>query len=219
MTDTDKIIIGNGEYARMMKRYLQLYGQSVIAYSADGEYVTSRFLDNIPVLTFKEMRQKYSPASVQLVMGIGYRNMGNIRKKIYMQCKDAEYSFINYIHPTAIIEKNAVIGEANNILEGVILEESVSIGNANLLFGGSLIAHGSSLEDYNTLSVRAVVAGGTKIGNNCFLGASSVVKDHIYIEDYGLVGAGAYVSVPIKKYQVVVPSRASILKKRSTDFI
>lgn len=220
MTDSRKVIIGNGDYARMMNRYLRLSGYESCAYAVEPECISDRYLDSIPVLSLAEMRQAFPPGSVQLIMGIGYRNMGNIRKKIWLWCREAGYTFTNYIHPTAIIEKNVMIGEGNNILEGVILEESVSIGNANLLFGGSLVAHGSVLGDFNTLSVRAVVAGCTSIENHCFIGAAAVVRDHITIENYGLVGAGAYASAPVKQYQVIVPPKAvSLENKKSIEFI
>lgn len=214
------IVIGNGDYARMMERYLHLSGSGVKAYAVHSAYIEEHNLDGIPVISMKELKKKYDPEEIQLVMGIGYRKMGDIREKVFAECKDLGYSFFNYIHPTAIIEKNVRIGEGNNILEGVILEESVTMGDANILFGGSLIAHGTAMGSFNTLSVKTVIAGCAEIGNHCFVGAAAVIRDRIKIEDYSLIGAGAYASQSTQAYQVIVPMRSTVLEgKKSVDLI
>lgn len=215
------VVIGNGSYARMMKRYVELTGfGEVQAFVVDAEYVQEKALDGIQVLSFAQFRERFLQEEVELIMGIGYAQMGGIRKRIFEKCKAWNYRFTNYIHPTAIIEKNVQMGEGNNILEGVIIEESVRLGNANLLFGGVLLAHETMIGDYNTFSVRSVVAGCVSIANNCFFGAASTVKDHLIFADCVLVGAGAYVYQNMDAYAVIVPERSRILEgKKSTDYI
>lgn len=215
------IIIGNASYARMMKRYIDLAGiGEVIAYAADAECIREKELDRIPVLSMEELRENDFREEAMLIMGIGYKKMGGIRKKVFEQCKSFGYRFENFIHSTAIIEKNVVLGEGNNILEGVILEEGVVLGNANLLFGGSLIAHETRVGDYNTFSVKSVVAGCASIGNHCFIGASAAVKDHVTIQDYVLLGAMAFGFRDMESYSVVVPEKSRILEgRKSTDFL
>ena len=128
------IIIGNGSYARMMNRYIDMteFGETV-AFAVDQIYIQEQQIDGLPVISLEALAGDYSQDEVLLIMGIGYRKMSNIRRKVYETCKSFGYQFANYIHPTAIIEKNVTLGEGNNILEGVIIEESVSLGNANLL--------------------------------------------------------------------------------------
>lgn len=215
------IITGNGSYSQMMRRYIEntVFG-NVAAYTVESAFMRSDQLDELPVVPLEDLKERFPCDEVALVMGIGYKRMGGIRKQIFEKCCSMGYRFINYIHPTAIIEKNVSLGVGNNILEGVILEESVVLGNANLLFGGSLIAHETQLGDYNTLSVRAVVAGCTKIGSQCFVGAAATVKDHIRLEDYVLIVAGAYAFKNMEEYAVVVPSESRILiDQRSIDLL
>lgn len=215
------VIVGNGSYSSMMKRYIELtdFGR-VQAFAVDAEFIREEVLDGVPVLSFAQFQETFAQDKVELIMGIGYSQMGQIRKNIFEKCKTWNYRFANYIHPTAIIEKNVEMGEGNNILEGVILEESVRLGNANLLFGGCMIAHETVAGSYNTFSVKSVVAGCSKIGNNCFLGAASAVRDHIALEDYVLIGATAYAFRDMPKYAVVVPEKSRVLEdKKSTDYL
>lgn len=215
------ILIGNGPYARMMKRYMDLtdFGQTA-AYAVEEAFIREPELDGLPVLPLEQLKETGSPEIHSLIMGIGYTKMGNVREKIFRQCKALGFSFENYIHPTVIMEKNVTIGEGNNILEGVILEEGVVLGDANLLFGGSLIAHETTVGDYNTFSVKAVAAGCSVIGSHCFIGASATVKDHVTIGDYVLLGAAAYGFKDMEAYSVVVPAKSVVLEgRKSTEFL
>ena len=218
--EEELIIIGNGSYARMMKRYLELSGSIVKAYAIERECILEEQIEQLPVIPLDDLGRLMPAKRTRLIMGIGYRQMGTIREKVFSRCKSMGYQFANYIHPTAVIEGNVILGEGNNILEGVILEESVVIGDGNLLFGGCMVAHESYLGNFNTLSVKSVVAGCTQIKNNCFIGAGAVLRDHIVVEDYGLVGAGAYAWKSLDKFQVFVPARSEILEDRkSTELI
>lgn len=215
------VIIGNGSYAAMMKRYIDLtqFG-TVQAFAVDKPFITTPILCDTPVIALDTLSQHFNPANIQLIMGIGYTKMGEIRKRIFEHCKQQDYTFANYIHPTAILSSNISLGEGNNLLEGVIIEESVCIGDANLFFGGSLIAHETIIGNYNTFSVKSVVAGVTTVKNNCFVGAAATLRDHITLNDYVLIGASAYAAKDVKEYGVVIPSKSVILSDRkSTDFL
>lgn len=215
------VVIGNGPYSEMMHKYAELteFGQ-VVAYAVDEQYIQAHEINGKPVIALQELEAVYSCKDIMLLMGIGYKNMGEIRAQVFQKCKNLGFRFINYIHPTAIISKDVVMGEGNNILEGVILEAGVRIGDANLLFGGSMIAHDTVIGSFNTLSVKAVAAGCTVIGSHCFLGASSVVRDHVVFQDYVLLGASAYGFKSMEKYAVVEPARSVIVQnKKSIDFL
>ena len=200
-------IIGNGTYAKMMKIYIDMtsFGQ-VLSYVADKEFIYESELDGIEVISFEELFERFSEKEITLIMGIGYTQMGNVRKKIFEQCKARGYKFENYIHPTAIIAPDARIGEGNNILEAAIIEAGVIIG------------HDSSIGDYNTFSVKAVTAGFVTVKNNCFFGVASALKNDIIIHDYVLVGAMACGYKDMEEHSVVVPAGSEVLQhKKSTD--
>lgn len=215
------LIVGNGDYARMMNLYLQnTKNISVVGFTVVKAIVSEKKIDGIPVFSAEDILRLYNPIECKLIMGIGYRNMNQIKEREYNRYKDMGYSFVNYIHPTAIIENDVTLGEGNNIFEGVIIQAGTIIGNANLIYGGSLIAHENIIGNFNSFSVKACVAGCTKIGNNCFLGANSTIRDHITIADFTLVGAGAYVDTDTNCYDVVVPQKSIRLKDRkSLEFI
>ncbi len=215
------LIVGNGNYARMLCRYLKnTENVDVSGYTVEKKVISAGVIDNIPVVPAEDINRLYNPSACKLLMGIGYRSMNIIKEREFHRYKGLGYHFCNYIHPTAIIEKDVMIGEANNIFEGVIIQNGVRIGDANLIYGGTLIAHENMIGNYNSISVKACVAGCSQIGNNCFIGANSTIRDHIMISDFTLVGAGTYVDTNTKPYDVIVTAKAKILDGRSSlEFI
>ncbi len=215
------VIIGNGSYSQMMKKYVELthFGK-VHAYVADKNYIHDTILDGIEVISFDELTSKYPPSSFTLIMGIGYSQMAQIRKEKYLFCKKSGYTFENYIHPTAFISEDVILGEGNNILEGVYIQMGCQIGNANLFFIGAKIAHDSIIHDYCTISMNSMLAGHTRIHDRCFLGVGSIVKDHTTLNEAVLLGAQAYAFKDIPANKVVVPAKSAILTdKVSTDYL
>lgn len=215
------VIVGNSSYAQMMERYIRLsnFGR-VVAYVVDEAFISEKEIEGIKVISFEQMKTEYAPENISLIMGIGYKQMSAIRKEKFEKCKNWGYMFENYIHPTAIVSSDAIMGEGNNILENVIVEVGVKIGNANLLFGGSIIGHESTIGSYNTFSLRSVIAGCVQIKNNCFFGAASTVKNHVKIKDYVLLGASAYGFKDMEAYSVLVPAKSVILEgKKSIDYL
>ncbi len=215
------VIVGNGPYSQMMKKYVEQTGfGEALAYTVGAAYIQKEEMDGVPVLPLEKLRETFPCDRVSLVLGIGYRRMGEIRREVFGACRQYGYRFENYVHPTALIAKDVEMGEGNNILEGVILEAGAKIGDANLFFGGSMVAHETTVGSYNTFSVRAVAAGCAAIKDHCFLGASSVVRDHVALEDYVLLGAGAYGFKDMDPYSVVMPAKSILLTdKKSTDFL
>ncbi len=215
------LIVGNGDYARMMNRYLKNTNNiSAIGFTVKRSFISKKTIDGIPVIPTEEILNRYNTDVCKLIMGIGYRNMNQIKQQEFIRYKEMGYTFENYIHPTAIIENDVVIGEGNNIFEGVIVQAGTKIGNANLIYGGALIAHENIIGNYNSFSVKACIAGCTRIGNNCFIGANSTIRDHIVIDDFTLVGAGAYVDKDTNCYDVIVPQKSVQLEgRKSTEFI
>lgn len=212
-------IVGNGDYAKMVFRYMSMEDEyEVKAFLVEKEYIREMEIYGIEVLAVEEANLRLCINDISLIMGIGYKQMGNIRKKLYEKLKKQGFVFGNYIHPTAVISKNVTLGEGNAIFEKVLLQESVVLGNCNILFGNNMIGHESKLGDFNLVAGSVTVAGCVTIGNNCFFGVSSTVRDHVVVEDYVLVGAAAYCGKNAEAYSVLAAPRAVLLEdKKSID--
>lgn len=207
------MVFGNSSYARRLKKYIDFtqFGE-VYAFVVDKEYITDTLLDGIDVISFEEFEEQMKPKDVELVLGIGYSQMGDLRKRIFEMYRDKGYSFANYIHSSVTISPDIVLGGGNVILEGAIIEPCVSIGDANIIFSGSTIGHDSAIGNYNTFGSKVLVSSNNRIDNNCYLGDCSVLSPEVVIEDYVFTGTMTYVNRNLKSGTVVLPNKNKILE-------
>ena len=102
------------------------------------------------------------------------KNRFSPAKSLVVKCA----SMSNQIHPTAILEKNVVLGSGNTIGPNAILEDGVKIGNGNTLLQGVTLCSGTTIGDNNQIHMHAVIGHApqdlaykneptfTQIGNN-----------------------------------------------------
>lgn len=212
MEQRNLVIIGNGSYSQMLKKYMEStrFG-NVVSYAADRDVMDKSEIDGIPVISMEDLKERYPVTEIALVMGVGYSHMSTIRKDIFYRCKDMGYDFVNYVHPNAYIAPNVQMGEGNNFFEFTDIQMDAKIGNANLFLAGSFLGHDCQVKDFNTFGVKSAISGFVTIGSNCFFGTSSTVKHRLSIGDYVFVGATGYAHKNLKNYKIVMPKPDTFL--------
>lgn len=215
------LIVGDGIHATLVKRYVEEAGLiKVAAFTLEKEYVTSPYLDGCPVVSMEDLPDYYSPDTCRLYMGVGYRHMGDVRKKLFEMLKGMGYQFENFIHPSCVLPRDISIGEGNILLESVIIENRCKIGDANLLYGGTMIGHDSVLGSYITMSVKSSCMGEVFIKDNVFLGGSSSVRNKVTLNDHVLLGATAFAYKDVPAYAVVRAPKSIIdTEVSSLDYV
>ena len=183
----------------------------------DYEYINSSPKEycGLPVKVFDDIPIN----NTGIFIGLGFRNMNEGRKKIFIKCKQKGIKILNFIHPSACVDTEN-IGEGNMIFHQAIIGEDAVIGDGNIFRGGTLLAHDSLIGNFNYFAPHACIGGETTIGSLCFFGLNSTVKSKVEIGDKVLIGANTYVSKNIKDNKVLVPQRAIELEGKSgTDFL
>ncbi len=63
----------------------------------------------------------------------------------------------NKIHPSAVIGKDVVLGDENEISSGVVIEDGVNIGSKNKFLNGVFVGRGTTIGDGNSFHMNAVI--------------------------------------------------------------
>lgn len=212
------IVFGNGSFAKTVTYYIEtITDWCVCGYTTDLD-ITSESFNGKEYIPFSKFLSNYNPKDYEIVMGIGYNKMNELRKDKFTMLKDKGYSFPNLIHPSAIVN-NTEFGQGNIILENVVIEPNSTMGDSNIVWSSVLLGHDCQFGSYNHFAACSLVAGNCCVGNNCFFGNHSTVRDGVTVANYSLIGAGAYLSKNSKEFDVVVPAKAIFLEKKSTYFI
>lgn len=116
-----------------------------------------------------------------------------LRRRLYKMVKDEGFTIPSVIDPTAIIAKNAVMGEGCFIGKGAIVNAGSKIGKAVIINTGAIIEHDCLIGEFAHISPGTVLCGQVTVGNDSHIGADTVVSQQIDIGENVLIGAGSVV--------------------------
>ena len=112
------------------------------------------------------------------------------------QLKARGATFINLIHPSAIVGSGCRWGEGCILCPGVVVTNHVTLGDFVTLNVHSTVGHDAILGDGCTLSGHAELTGWVVLGEGVFLGSHASILPKAHVAEYTIVGAG---SVVLKK--------------------
>lgn len=213
------IIYGSGETAEIVADYFQqdsIY--EVVAFTVDRDYLTAGEINDIPVIPFDEVLQKFPPATHEMFAAASFTKLNRVRTMMYQKGKALGYRFASYVSPNAFVWHNVTIGENTFIFEENVLQYKVSIGNNVILWSGNHIGHQTVVEDNCFISSHVVISGFCRIGTNSFLGVNSSFNDGIQFGKDGVTGNGTVVVKNTEPGSVYVGNPAKMIKSSYEAF-
>lgn len=105
--------------------------------------------------------------------------------------------------PTAVISKNAVIGNGTFVGKNAVINADVSIGKHSIINTGAIIEHECSVGEYCHISVGSLICGGTVIGDRSFIGTGTTVIQGLRIGDDSIIGAGSTVLSDVQSGKII----------------
>lgn len=204
------IIFGATDYAcRIYYLFRDYCDYDIIGFCVDKEYKKDDILENLPVYDTDYVINNFNPDDYLLYIAIGYSKLNRIKEEKYNFFKNLGYSFANFIHPTAVIEKNVTLGD--NLFIGAftyinynaVIHNNVYIGNS------SLIGHHCVIEN-NCYIASSKIAGYVHIKQNCFLGMNSAIRDKAIIGEYSIIGIGCSANYSLEPYTFISLNKSNI---------
>jgi sugar O-acyltransferase (sialic acid O-acetyltransferase NeuD family) len=186
------VIFGTGDIAQLAHYYFSTDSEyEVIAFTADAVYITEEKFCGLPVISFKELVNRYSPDTHQLFVALSYSKLNAVRKEKYLAAKALGYRIASFISSKATVLNGGCIGENCFIFEDNTIQPFVTIGNNITLWSGNHIGHHSIIKDHCFIASHVVISGGVEVGEQCFIGVNATLRDHIKIGEKCVIGAGA----------------------------
>ncbi len=143
-------------------------------------------------------------------------SIGNnkVRKRL---ASELNVQFDKAIHPSAIISKQAILGEGTVVMAGVLVNPSAQIGKHCILNTGAIIEHDCQIDDFAHISPGVALAGNVTIGEGTHVGIGSAVIQGIKIGKWATIGAGAVIIKDVPDFAVVVGNPGKIIKYNLND--
>jgi len=141
-------------------------------------------------------------------------SLRGLRPQLITETEEAGLTFINIIHPGAIIARSANLGQSVLLLPGVIIGPGASIGSYVTLSSAATIDHDSIVEDGVTLGPGVHLAGGITVKGGTLIGVGACATNGVTIGSNSIIGAGSVVTECIPDNVIAAGVPAKIIRSR-----
>ena len=174
----------------------------VVAFTVDRAYIEEEKFCGLPVVPFEEVTTLYPPGEYKMLVAIAASGMNKMRARKYAEAKEKGYTLITYIHPTAIVASDLVIGDNCMISEGVICRPFLTIGNDVFIMPGATLGHDTLIKDHCFIGNRAVVMGAVIMEPFCFIGPNTTIMEDLTLGRECLIGGGVVIQESTQEKEV-----------------
>lgn len=210
------VIYGAGALGRQIYRNLAGWDRDarILGFIDDVKAAGTEISDGLKVVGNLEAvagQREFAPANVQLVAGIGYRNLP-ARRAAYERAQKRGYKFRGFSHPSALIDPSAQIDPSAVVLAGAMIDIETRIGPFCYFDIGARLGEWARLAANCHLSAGAAVGGSVTVGADCFIGMDATIVNDITIGSHVFINACTLVHQN-------VPDNSRILEARKSRIV
>jgi sugar O-acyltransferase (sialic acid O-acetyltransferase NeuD family) len=212
MLENNRFIIwGSAGHAKVLAEIITLRGGAVVALF-DNKAVISA-LEGVAVHIGENSFQDWilSQKDVHTLSGLVAIGGGRGRDRIHVQNLFRRYGVRLPVvsHPSAVISRDATIGDGSQILALANIASGVRIGDACIVNHKASVDHESTIGNGTHIAPGATLCGCVQVEDNVLIGAGSTILPRIIIGTNSIVGAGAVVTQNVPPNTIVtgVPAK------------
>jgi len=154
-----------------------------------------------------------APGQVKLAMCIGYADMPG-RGAAYARAKREGYEFVQFIHPSAMVEPDVELGEGCMVLAGTVLDQRVKAGPINHFDISTIVGEHTDIGENNYFAAGATIAGSVDIGRDNFIGLDVTIVNDIGIGNNTFINAKTLVHRNVPDNSQVIEAHQTRIMSR-----
>jgi len=213
------IVAGTGMAARNLVPYIAADDRyQIVGVTADDEFVASGSLEGFDTIPLSLVPQTFPPTAARVIMAIGYGDLNRVRESVFGRLKQVGYVIETFVHPSAYVSRDAVVGEGCLILPGAVVEPQVTVGVNSVVWSNATLAHDCQVGDHCWIAAGTVVSGHARIHRNTFVGVNATIVNDVTVGEYNLVGAAAFISRNTKSHSVYLARSAEPVRFSAEEY-
>jgi sugar O-acyltransferase (sialic acid O-acetyltransferase NeuD family) len=151
------------------------------------------------------------------IFAIGSMKTRLVRENIQNRLNIDLARFVTIVHPKAVIDPAAKIGNGCIIHPGAFVANDSVLESFVTLAVNSAVAPFVYIDSFAMVTSLVVILSGAKIGKFVFIGSCSCVTENVVVEIGSMIGAGTVVSRNVAKGSFLLGNPARLISKIEID--
>lgn len=172
----DVVIIGGGGHSKMCIDVLRQNSRYNLVGIVDTILPTGTEILDTPIIGNNDDLKAFREAGLKLLVnGVGGGADPSARERVFHRFKEMGFAFLTLIHPKAIVEPSARLGEGVQVMMGAMVGSNVEVHENSVINSGAIISHDCMIGKHTHITPGAVLGGTVSVGTNCLVGMGSTI--------------------------------------------
>jgi len=214
------LLFGAGKIAEVIYYYAkEECGFEVAAFTVDDAYKTGDTFDDLPVVPFSQVAEKYPPSEYDMFVAVGYHDLNKLRETKCREAEEKGYKLVNVISPLCNVPRNVAVGKNCFIMPPALIHPRVTLGDNVFVWSGSIVGHHSVIGNNAWITSGCNIAGNVSVGENCFFAINATLAHSISVGKDNFIGANVLLTKNTLDGQVYIAESSKAIKLNSTQFL
>jgi len=170
------VIIGCGGHSKNVIDAIQSKEEYIIEGILDNKKNQTPIIDNIYIMGDDSLLGILRQRGLRnIALGFGNLNNRDFWRDFCIKIQNLNFEFPAIIHKSAIVSKDAKIGNGSQVLAGAIIGPSVEIGECCIIGAGAVVSHDCIIGSYSDITPGAILGGSVSIGEGSVIGMGATI--------------------------------------------
>ena len=199
------LVYGGGGHGKAVIELIQAGGKYRVIGIIDDGLEAGSFVLGVPVLgagheALSALAEAGCKLAANAVGGIGAIDS---RIQVFERLIKASYQSPALVHPSAVVEASAKLGQGVQIFPHAYVGSSCQINKGVIVNTGAIVSHDCLLDEYVNIAPGAILAGGVHIGEGSLIGMGVTINLNVKVGGRTRVGNSAVVKSDIDDRGIV----------------
>lgn len=188
------ILLGSGGHARSVVDVIEsMDAYDIYGFVDEAEKGSSVYRGYKMIGHDDNLQEIYDLGIRYAFVCVGYLGQGRVRDGLYRRLKQIGFELPVLIDPTAVLARDARVGEGTFIGKKVVINSKAAVGKMAIINTSAVVEHDCKIGDYCHISVNSTLCGEVHIEDRSFVGAGATVIQKIRVGKDCVIGAGSIV--------------------------
>ncbi len=208
------VVVGGGGHARVVLDAIAAGRAYRVVGVTDPRAASGSRVQGVPVLgSDGKLPGLFRRGVTHCIVAVGGAQDPSARPRLAARLAKMGFSFVNVVHPAAVVSPRAILGQGIYVAAGAIINAGAEIGDHAIINTNACVDHDCRLGAFVHAAPGAALSGGVVVGEGSHLGTGCAVSPSVRIGARTIVGVGSAVVSDIPAGAVAFGNPCRVVKR------